>query len=52
MVVETSFEYVEAFISFPSLSLNIFILNFMSELLWVGWDDELVKYLQSLDISA
>lgn len=36
MLVETSFEKVDAFISLPSLSLYMFILNFMSELLHKG----------------
>ena len=34
----TNFEKVDAFISRPSLSLNIFILNFIRELLNMGLD--------------
>ena len=34
----TNFEKVDAFISRPSLSLNIFILNFIRELLKIGLD--------------
>jgi|LauGreDrversion4_2_1035121.scaffolds.fasta_scaffold497587_1 hypothetical protein len=56
MEVDTSLEKVEAFISRPSFSLYMFILNFMSELLQISMSKMILGvrdcYLQCLYIGS